>query len=70
MGEIAEAMINGLFCEQCGSYIDGNEPGYPRKCSDCKPKRKKPKKMCINKTRLSFIGWLKLLEMVQLASQR
>jgi hypothetical protein len=35
MGEIAEAMINGLFCEMCGAYLDGEEPGYPRRCSDC-----------------------------------
>lgn len=40
MGEIAEAMINGLFCQQCGAYIDGQEPGYPRNCDDCKPKKK------------------------------
>jgi hypothetical protein len=32
MGEIAEAMINGLFCQWCGVLIDGEEPGYPRSC--------------------------------------
>jgi hypothetical protein len=35
MGEIADAMINGLFCEQCGVFLDGEEPGYPRKCDNC-----------------------------------
>lgn len=30
MGEIADAMINGLFCEQCGVVVDGEEPGYPK----------------------------------------
>lgn len=35
MGEIADAMISGLFCEQCGCYIDGEEPGYPRQCAGC-----------------------------------
>ncbi len=35
MGEIADAMINGLFCEVCGEYLDGDEPGYPRKCENC-----------------------------------
>jgi len=32
MGDIADAMIGGLFCEQCGGLIDGEEPGYPRNC--------------------------------------
>ena len=35
MGEIADAMINGLLCEQCGCLIDGEEPGYPRSCAEC-----------------------------------
>ena len=33
MGEIAESMINGLVCEHCGVYLDGEEPGYPRLCA-------------------------------------
>ena len=33
MGEIAEAMLNGLFCEGCGELLDGDEPGYTRYCS-------------------------------------
>lgn len=43
MGEIAEAVINGFYCELCGCLVDGEEPGYPRKCSDCKPKKNKKK---------------------------
>lgn len=43
MGEIADSMINGEFCEECGCYI-GEATGYPRKCSDCKPKKKKKKR--------------------------
>ena len=36
MGEIAEAIINGLMCEQCGVYLkDLEEPGYPRCCKEC-----------------------------------
>ena len=35
MGEIADAIINGLLCEQCGCLIDGEEPGYPRSCEEC-----------------------------------
>lgn len=33
MGEMAEDMINGFYCEMCGSFLDGEEPGYPRYCS-------------------------------------
>ena len=40
MGEIAEAMTNGFYCTDCGDMIDGEEPGYPRKCAECQPKRK------------------------------
>ena len=25
----------GLFCELCGVIVDGTEPGYPQKCSNC-----------------------------------
>lgn len=34
MGEIAEMMIDGILCEQCGEYI-GGAVGYPRTCSGC-----------------------------------
>lgn len=37
MGEIAEMMIDGVLCEQCGIYIEGEPPGYPRKCDGCRP---------------------------------
>lgn len=36
MGEIADSMINGEFCEMCGVFLDGESPGFPRYCSsDC-----------------------------------
>ena len=34
MGEIADDIIDGIFCEWCGEYI-GDAVGYPRKCFDC-----------------------------------
>ena len=34
MGEMAEGMMDGTFCECCGQFIDV-ACGYPRKCSDC-----------------------------------
>jgi hypothetical protein len=37
MGEIAEAIISGLFCQGCGEVIDDTEPGYARFCRGCQP---------------------------------
>jgi len=34
MGDVADMIIEGVLCEQCGGYI-GDEVGYPRKCSSC-----------------------------------
>ena len=41
MGEIAEAMLSGFFCESCGEVVGdlsdglGDEPGFPRLCYGC-----------------------------------
>ena len=35
MGSMADDFINGYFCETCGCYLDGEEPGHPRICGDC-----------------------------------
>lgn len=36
MGEIADLMLDGALCEQCGGAIsDGAAPGYPRLCAEC-----------------------------------
>lgn len=35
MGEIAEAMQDGILCETCGDYL-GDAVGYPRKCKHCR----------------------------------
>lgn len=34
MGEIAEATLEGVFCEDCGEYL-GEGCGYPRRCPEC-----------------------------------
>ena len=34
MGDIADMMIDGTLCEQCGAAL-GEGDGYPRKCKDC-----------------------------------
>lgn len=33
MGEIADGMIGGDFCEMCGVVLVGEGSGYPRYCS-------------------------------------
>lgn len=48
MGDIADMMVEGLLCEQCGGFIDGEEPGYPRNCG-CEPELKKQQKAAIQK---------------------
>lgn len=40
MGEIAEMMLDGTLCQQCGVTMpgvdeDGEAPGYPQTCADC-----------------------------------
>ena len=33
MGEIADMIIDGVLCMQCGVAIDGQSLGHPRYCS-------------------------------------
>lgn len=35
MGQMTDAVLDGLLCQSCGGFIDGEEPGYPRNCEDC-----------------------------------
>lgn len=32
-------VAEGLCCESCGAYLDGNEPGYSRFCYGCQKAR-------------------------------
>jgi hypothetical protein len=34
MGDVAESMLDGSFCQQCGEYL-GAPAGYPRSCEAC-----------------------------------
>ena len=51
MGEIADMMLDGTFCQECGGLMEDlmynidnkkntfdlkDPPGYPRTCKDCK----------------------------------
>jgi len=42
MTDFTDDVQSGFLCEDCGAFIDGKVPGYPRKCQDCKAERKKP----------------------------
>lgn len=35
MGEVAEMVLEGIYCESCFAIIDGKEVGHPRICEDC-----------------------------------
>jgi len=34
MGDVADMMLTGVLCQQCGEFI-GEECGYPKSCSIC-----------------------------------
>lgn len=34
MGDIADGILEGVFCQQCGDYLGGGE-GFPKTCSGC-----------------------------------
>jgi len=40
MDEVVDLVIEGYLCERCGSFIDSEVGGYPRKCEDCKGEEK------------------------------
>lgn len=52
MGEWADSILEGMFCEGCGEYM-GEGDGYPRKCAACQMEDDKeeipPKKKHANK---------------------
>lgn len=35
MGDIADMVLDGFMCEVYGEIIDGEEPGFPRRCPSC-----------------------------------
>ena len=43
MGEIADAILDGVFCEVCGEFIESVPPGHPRKCESCEREYQKQK---------------------------
>ena len=39
MGEVADMIIDGTLCEDCGVVLDGEAPGFPRCCQQCEQER-------------------------------
>lgn len=35
MGQIANDVLIGFICQYCLAFIDGDNLGQPRSCSDC-----------------------------------
>ena len=40
---MAEDVLDGMFCEECGEFL-GEPVGYPRKCEECEPHKKRRSK--------------------------
>jgi len=40
MGDIADAMLDGVLCEWCGEFL-GEGKGYPGKCQSCQLKEER-----------------------------
>lgn len=37
MGDIADMILMGFLCQECGAIMeDCDMPGFPRTCQDCK----------------------------------
>lgn len=36
MGDIAEMMLDGTLCAECGQFLGGEGEGFPRYCTCCK----------------------------------
>ena len=53
MGEIADAMIDGTFCQECGDYL-GEGPGFGRICSGCHSDRIAEKSDRVERDRAAF----------------
>ncbi len=46
MGEIAEMMLEGTLCQDCGGAVEHSAGDFPQSCEDCflKARKKKDKK--------------------------
>lgn len=37
MGDMADALLDGIFCQGCGELLDEAGTGFPGYCIDCQP---------------------------------
>ena len=38
MGEVADDILTGVVCDQCGQFfLDDEVPEHPRTCNECDP---------------------------------
>lgn len=44
MGEIADMMLDGTLCSQCGTFISMEPSGIPTLCPDCERETKEEAK--------------------------
>ncbi len=54
MSYFDDYVADGLCCNVCGEYIDGEEPGYQRTCANCSRKYDKVDKIERNKQRSNY----------------
>lgn len=40
MGDIADMILEGLLCQECGTFMEGAE-GFPRSCLICRNEQKR-----------------------------
>lgn len=73
MGDIADDMLNGLMCQVCGEFLDGEEPGYPRSCAGCSDDDDDDQPQPVRKKHMPEkrdIQWFKVHDAARLAQLR
>ncbi len=48
MSQVVDDMLDGFTCQQCGAFVDGEAPGYPRSCEDCESEADEDEQTCRN----------------------
>jgi hypothetical protein len=40
MGEVADMILEGILCQDCGAFMPGTPAGVPVTCKNCKREQK------------------------------
>lgn len=67
MGDIADMILEGELCQECGAYMEGAD-GYPRSCRSCKPNFKKPAKTATAQEKVNCPHCMKRVKRVGLSN--